>query len=97
MIPIRVATWKNLSRLVCDPCRQHCLTLRLAYQDHATQVFNNHVREVQTYAKKLGREVLVYSVESGEGWKPLCDFLNVPVPTKYAIVTLGLRESGGKQ
>ena len=44
------------------------------------RVFDNHVREVQEYAASQGRKVLVYRVDAGEGWKPLCDFLNVPVP-----------------
>ena len=54
----------------------------LLLKDHTTKVFNNHVREVQEYAAKLGRPVLVYRVDAGEGWKPLCDFLGVPVPNR---------------
>ena len=33
---------------------------------------------MQEYARSLGREVLVFNTK--QGWKPLCDFLGVPVP-----------------
>jgi hypothetical protein len=47
-------------------------------KDHAIAVFNAHNDEVR---RTVAREkLLVY--ESGEGWEPLCAFLDVPVPAK---------------
>ena len=45
-------------------------------RDHAISVFNAHNEEVKRTAPK--DRLLVYEVK--EGWKPLCDFLGVPVP-----------------
>lgn len=46
-------------------------------RDHALRVFNAHNDKVRRTASK--ERLLVY--ESGEGWEPLCAFLNVPVPS----------------
>jgi hypothetical protein len=51
---------------------------RLADREHAVAVFRRHVAEVQA---ALPRErLLTYDVT--EGWGPLCEFLDVPVPTR---------------
>ena len=52
-------------------------------KDHAIQVFNAHNGDVR---RSVPRErLLVY--ESGEGWEPLCDFLELPAPaTPYPKV-----------
>jgi Sulfotransferase domain len=46
-------------------------------KDHAIAVFNAHNEEVRRLVPPA--RLLVY--ESGEGWDPLCVFLDVPVPT----------------
>jgi len=43
---------------------------------HATQVFRDHINEVQAYCDP--ERLLVFEV--AQGWQPLCDFLDVPVP-----------------
>ncbi len=49
---------------------------RAADHDFATGVFSQHIADVQ--AEVPTRRLLVYEV--GEGWEPLCRFLEVPVP-----------------
>jgi hypothetical protein len=46
-------------------------------KEHALRVFNAHNETVRRTAPK--ERLLVY--ESGEGWEPLCAFLDVPVPS----------------
>ena len=45
-------------------------------QDHAIDVYNRHVDEV--IAKVPQDRLLIHKL--GDGWEPLCTFLNVPVP-----------------
>ncbi|MGH7801954.1 MAG: sulfotransferase [Thermodesulfobacteriota bacterium] len=40
----------------------------------------NHGEEVKEYFKNLHDDLLVVCWEKGDGWKELCDFLNVPIP-----------------
>ena len=52
-------------------------------KDNAIAVFNAHNEEVRRLVPQ--KRILVY--ESGEGWQPLCTFLDVPVPaTPYPKV-----------
>lgn len=44
---------------------------------HAIAVFNDHVEEVNAYCDP--ERLLVFEV--AQGWEPLCDFLDVPVPS----------------
>jgi len=46
-------------------------------RDHTIQCFERHIAEVKQIVPQ--ERLLVYEVP--EGWQPLCDFLNVPVPT----------------
>jgi hypothetical protein len=45
-------------------------------EDEAVEVFKRHIAEVK--ASVPAEKLLVFEVS--DGWKPLCDFLNVPVP-----------------
>ena len=45
-------------------------------EDAAVEVFNRHIAEVK--ATVPAEKLLVFEVS--DGWKPLCDFLGVPVP-----------------
>jgi sulfotransferase family protein len=45
-------------------------------EDEAVEVFNRHIAEVK--ATVPAERLLVFQVS--DGWKPLCDFLGVPVP-----------------
>jgi hypothetical protein len=49
---------------------------RLSDRDHATRVFREHVTEVQ--AEIPAHRLLTFDLR--EGWRPLCDFLEVEVP-----------------
>jgi len=49
---------------------------RFLEKDHAFAVFDAHVADVK--AKVPAERLLVYEV--AQGWEPLCDFLEVPVP-----------------
>ncbi|HKA64690.1 MAG TPA: sulfotransferase [Methyloceanibacter sp.] len=46
-------------------------------KEHAIAVFNAHNEEVRRLVPR--KQLLVY--ESGEGWEPLCAFLDAPIPT----------------
>ena len=47
-------------------------TFRKAYEDHRAAVID-HFRRKE-------RDLLVMNICAGEGWEPLCEFLEVPVP-----------------
>ena len=47
-----------------------------AGQEAAVQFYQDHVAEVKRIVPK--DKLLVFEVK--QGWQPLCDFLNVPVP-----------------
>ena len=49
-----------------------------AGQEAAVQFYQDHVEEVKRLVP--ADKLLVYEVK--QGWKPLCDFLDVPVPEK---------------
>ncbi len=54
-------------------------------RDHAIRIFNTHNEEVRRTVP--AERLLVY--EAGEGWGPLCSFLQVPVPaTPYPKVNM---------
>ena len=44
--------------------------------DHFKQIFLDHIEDVKTHVPD--DQLLVFEV--AEGWEPLCDFLDVPVP-----------------
>ncbi len=49
---------------------------RFEDRDHAIAVFNEHIAEVKRTVPK--ERLLIFSVR--EGWGPLCDFLELPIP-----------------
>ena len=51
---------------------------RFEEKDYAIQVFNEHIENV--IATVPPEKLLVFNVK--EGWKPLCEFLEVPVPER---------------
>jgi hypothetical protein len=50
---------------------------RFSDKEHAIKVFERHIEDVKATADP--DRLLVYNV--AEGWGPLCEFLNVPVPS----------------
>ena len=61
-----------LHRHVYGTERFHQETFRKAYEEHRAQVIE-HFRQ-------KGRDLLVIDICGGEGWEPLCEFLDVPIP-----------------
>ncbi len=51
---------------------------RFEGRQYAIQVFNDHIENVKRAVAK--EKLLIYNIN--EGWKPLCGFLNVPIPEK---------------
>jgi Sulfotransferase domain len=49
---------------------------RYSDRDYATSIFLNHIEQVKQTVP--GDRLLVYEVR--EGWQPLCQFLQVPIP-----------------
>ena len=49
---------------------------RFADQEFAIKIFNQHIEEVKRTVPP--DRLLVYNLK--EGWEPLCNFLNVPIP-----------------
>ncbi len=45
-------------------------------QSYATDIFNEHIETVRAYCDP--ERLLVFNV--AEGWKPLCEFLDLPIP-----------------
>ena len=49
---------------------------KLEDKAHAIRVFKSHIEEVKRNVPE--ERLLIF--EARQGWKPLCEFLNVPVP-----------------
>jgi hypothetical protein len=49
---------------------------RFEDREHALKIYRHHIAHVKAVAP--ADRLLVF--EAKDGWKPLCDFLNVPVP-----------------
>jgi hypothetical protein len=60
---------------------------RFTDKDYAIRVYQNHVNEVKQVV--LPEQLLVFHVK--EGWEPLCQFLNLPVPTNLPFPHLNSR------
>jgi hypothetical protein len=55
-------------------------------KDYAINKFNNHIEEVKAIIPS--EQLLIF--EAKDGWKPLCEFLNVPIPeTDYPRTNKG--------
>lgn len=67
---------RKMYGMVCTLVWQGTFDGRFSDRAHAIEVFEAHNRAVQEYVPP--ERLLVYSVK--EGWEPLCNFLDVPVP-----------------
>lgn len=45
-------------------------------------VYESHVSGAQAYFADRPQDLLTYDLCGGAGWKPLCEFLNLPEPTE---------------
>ncbi len=66
----------KLNRLVSRGVDKELFDDRFEDKEHAISVFNQHIENVK--AAIPAEQLLIYQVK--QGWKPLCDFLEVPVP-----------------
>ena len=57
-------------------------------REHMARIFEQHTEAVKDHV--LAERLLIYDVR--EGWEPLCNFLNVPVPEE-PFPRLNRRES----
>ncbi len=48
--------------------------------DNFAETHKRHQEEVKNYFSGREDDLLIFSVCNGEGWEPLCEFLNKPVP-----------------
>jgi hypothetical protein len=67
---------KRTGRMVNDLIWRGTFDGRFEERGHAVSVFERHIEEVK--AKVPPEKLLVYDVK--EGWEPLCEFLDAPVP-----------------
>ncbi len=83
--------WLNSFRKHCDRgapagCPRNRL---LAYGYESTRghekefikIYEQHIKDVKTYFANKPNKLLVCCWEEDDGWKPLCDFLDRPIPT----------------
>jgi hypothetical protein len=46
-----------------------------------SRIYDSHIASVQDYFSDRPRQLLTMNILEGEGWKKLCPFLNVPIPS----------------
>lgn len=51
---------------------------KFSNKEYTKAIFFQHINDVVTHVPK--HQLLIYNV--AEGWEPLCDFLNVPIPNE---------------
>lgn len=68
--------FNGLNRMIESTTWKRIFDDRFEERDYAIEVYEAHVEKVK--ATVPPEKLLLYSVK--EGWQPLCDFLNVPVP-----------------
>lgn len=51
-------------------------------RDSYKDAFRKHEDEVASFFENKTDKLLVMDITNGEGWKPLCDFLDRPIPQK---------------
>ena len=69
---------RGLKKMVDDTIWKRLFDGRFLERDYAIQVFNDHIKEVKALVP--ADRLLIFDVK--EGWGPLCEFLNVPMPEK---------------
>ncbi len=69
---------RHLKKMIEDAVWNRLFHGRFLDKDYAIQVFNDHVEEVK--GSISSDKLLIFNVK--EGWQPLCEFLDVPVPDR---------------
>ena len=78
LVPLFVPRLRRFIRMVQVLIWQKTFDNRFDDKAYAVKVFNDHIQEVKKVVP--ADKLLVYEVK--QGWEPLCDFLEVPVPDK---------------
>jgi len=53
------------------------------HAEHSLYVYDLHYKNALEYFKDRPDDLLILNIPAGDGWKPLCDFLNIDwVPDK---------------
>jgi len=55
----------------------------------AIRIFNEHIQNVRLQTPK--EDLLIFNVK--DGWRPLCDFLGVPIPKKISFPHLNMGDN----
>ena len=78
------ALFKIVNKSLISPLARH-----FSNKQHIIQVYEEHNAEMLKYVSP--ERLLIYRVE--QGWKPLCDFLNVPTPGNTPFPRMNDRET----
>lgn len=68
--------FNGLNRMIASTTWNRIFKGRFEDRDYTIRVYNEHIAKVKSIVPP--EKLLVYSVK--EGWQPLCEFLNIPVP-----------------
>jgi len=71
-----VPFFRNMNRMVQSSIWERLFDGRFEDRQHAIRVFEEHIAEVKRTVPK--ERLLVFAVR--DGWEPLCEFLDIPVP-----------------
>lgn len=72
----KISPFNGLNRMIDSTTWNRIFDGRFEERDYAIEVYEAHIEKVKAIVPP--EKLLVFSVK--EGWQPLCDFLNVPVP-----------------
>ena len=78
LVPLLVPRLRRFVRMVSTIIWQNTFHNRFEDKAYALSVFNDHIAEVKQTVPP--EKLLIYEVK--EGWEPLCDFLEMPIPDK---------------
>ncbi len=70
--------YRGLKQMVHDAIWGRLFDDRFMEKEYAIEVFNRHIEEVKTLVPP--ERLLIFDVR--QGWQPLCEFLDVPVPDR---------------
>lgn len=76
LAPLFVPRLRRFIRMATNLIWQNTFDNRFEDKAYAISVFNEHIAEVKRTVP--ANKLLIYEVK--EGWKPLCTFLEVPIP-----------------
>lgn len=69
---------RGLKKMVDDTIWQRLFNGRFLEKEYAIKIFNDHIEAVKAHVP--ADQLLIFDVK--DGWGPLCEFLDVPIPQK---------------